>query len=102
MVLGALAILSGRTADIITLSVLGALLMYVLAMASLFRLRRLEPALERPFRTPLYPLLPALSLGVALLCLASVAFTAGSLTLVFLLLLTLGARLRVPTGKSKV
>ncbi|MDB4990164.1 MAG: ethanolamine:proton symporter, family, partial [Myxococcaceae bacterium] len=65
MLLGALAILSGRTADIITLSVLGALLMYVLALSSLFHLRRTEPRLKRPFLTPLYPFLPALSLAVA-------------------------------------
>jgi ethanolamine permease len=95
MLLGSLAILSGRTADIITLSVLGALLMYVLAMASLFRLRRLEPRLARPFRVPLYPWLPALSLAIALCCLGAVAWSARELGVAFLAMLALGAVLRV-------
>ena len=102
LLLGALAILSGRTADIITLSVLGALLMYVLALASLFRLRKREPSLSRPFRAPLYPLLPALALSLALLCLTSVAWTAGSLTLVFAALVLIGAQLRMRRADSSV
>jgi ethanolamine permease len=93
MVLGALVILSGRTADMITLSVLGALLMYVLAMASLFRLRQREPALMRPFRAPLYPYLPALALLLALLCLFAVAYSAWQLALAFVGLLLLGTGL---------
>lgn len=95
LLLGALAILSGRTADIITLSVFGALVMYVLAMASLFRLRATEPALPRPFRAPLYPLLPALSLAVAVLCLIAVAWTAPWAALVFASVLVLTRFLRV-------
>lgn len=34
-------------------------------MLSLFRLRRTEPDLERPFRAPLYPALPAVALTLA-------------------------------------
>jgi len=102
MALGGLAILSGRTADIITLSVLGALLMYVLAMATLFRLRTREPKLHRPFRAPLYPWLPGLSLVLAVLCLISVGWTSPRLTLVFIVLLAFGALLRVREGKASV
>lgn len=102
MALGGLAILSGRTADIITLSVLGALLMYVLAMATLFRLRASEPQLRRPFRAPLYPWLPGLALVLAGLCLISVGWTSPRLTLVFVVLLALGALLRVRGGKASV
>jgi ethanolamine permease len=93
LLLGALAILSGRTGDIITLSVLGALLMYVLAMASLFQLRRNEPALVRPFRVPLYPWLPALSFAIALCCLVAVAWSAGGLSVAFLVMLGFGLAL---------
>lgn len=50
------------TASIVTLSAMGALLMYSMAMAALFRLRAIEPDLARPFRAPLYPFLPALAL----------------------------------------
>jgi ethanolamine permease len=91
MLLGALAILSGRTGDIITLSVLGALLMYVLAMASLFQLRRTEPKLARPFRTPLYPWLPALSFFIAVVCFVAVVWSAGGLSVAFWVMLAAGA-----------
>jgi ethanolamine permease len=57
------------TASVVTLSALGALTMYVVAMASLFRLRRSEPELVRPFRAPAYPLAPAFALAMAALAL---------------------------------
>jgi ethanolamine permease len=46
------------TANIVTMSVFGAIVMYILSMASLFKLRRSEPQLARPFRAPAYPLFP--------------------------------------------
>ena len=48
------------TANIVTMAVFGAIMMYIVSMASLFKLRRSEPALARPYRAPLYPLLPAI------------------------------------------
>lgn len=95
MLVGSLAILSGRTADIITLSVLGALTMYAVSMAALFRLRATEPALSRPFRAPLYPLLPALSLACSVVCLLAVVYTARESAITFAGLLALGISLRV-------
>ena len=95
LLLGGVIILSGRTAEMITLSVMGALLMYVLALASLFRLRRSEPELVRPFRAPLYPYLPASALLLALLCLIAVAWSARGPLLVFVALLALGSLLRL-------
>ena len=95
LLLGSVAVLSGRTADLITLSVLGALLMYVLAMAALFRLRVREPGLSRPYRAPLYPWLPGFAFGAALVCLLAVAFSAPATALVFVTLLALASLLRV-------
>lgn len=95
LLVGGLAILSGRTADIITLSVFGALVMYVLAMAALFRLRKREPELARPFRAPLYPVLPAVSLSVAVVCLLAVAWTTPWTALSFAAVLALSLLLRV-------
>lgn len=46
--------------------VLGSWPFYVLSAIGLFRLRRLRPELTRPFRTPGYPLVPALFLTSAL------------------------------------
>ena len=53
------------TASLVILSAFGALTMYVASLASLFRLRRREPALPRPFRVPLYPFTPALAFVIA-------------------------------------
>jgi ethanolamine permease len=53
------------TANIVTMSALGALVMYIAAMLSLFKLRRSEPTLDRPFKTPLYPAFPIVALIIA-------------------------------------
>jgi ethanolamine permease len=62
------------TANIVTLSVFGAIVMYIVSMAALLRLRASEPGLERPFRAPLFPMLPILALGLAVLCLATMIY----------------------------
>ena len=56
------------TASIVTMAVFGALVMYGMSMASLFRLRRSEPDLPRPYRAPFYPLAPAIALALAAIC----------------------------------
>jgi ethanolamine permease len=71
MVIGILAILTGTTAEIITLSCFGALVLYVLSMTALFQLRRTEPELARPYRAPLYPWFAASALLLAVLCLVA-------------------------------
>uniref|UniRef100_A0A3L0WYD3 Ethanolamine permease n=1 Tax=Escherichia coli TaxID=562 RepID=A0A3L0WYD3_ECOLX len=71
------------TANIVTMAVFGAIVMYIISMAALFKLRRSEPALERPFRAPLYPFAPALALGLAVLCLIAMVYYNGLLALIF-------------------
>ena len=62
------------TANIVTMSVFGAIVMYILSMASLFKLRISEPRLERPFSAPLFPLFPAFALLAAVICLVTMAY----------------------------
>lgn len=62
------------TANIVTMSVFGALVMYIVSMASLFQLRQTEPGLARPFQAPLFPFSPAFALAAALVCLATMTF----------------------------
>ena len=57
-VIGVLSILFANTGKLITLSALGAVMLYVLSMQAVVNLRRLEPDLPRPFRVPCYPLFP--------------------------------------------
>ena len=62
------------TASIVTMSALGAIVMYITSLASLFRLRQREPGLERPFRTPAYPVFPAIALTLALVALVAIVW----------------------------
>jgi ethanolamine permease len=64
--IGIIALLTQRTAEIITLSVFGALTLYIISMISFFRLRKKEPALERPFKVPMYPLFPLAALAISI------------------------------------
>lgn len=56
----------------ITLSALGATVLYVVSMVSLLVLRRREPLLHRPYRAPLYPVFPAVALGLGGVCMVAV------------------------------
>lgn len=65
MVIGILILLTGKTAEIITIAVFGALTLYGFSMIALLQLRKKEPALSRPFKAPFYPLLPVVALVIA-------------------------------------
>jgi ethanolamine permease len=78
------------TANIVTVSALGALLMYILSMLALIRLREREPDLPRPFRAIGYPFMPAWTLLCASIALGSLAFYNRVVSLLFVGLLALG------------
>ena len=77
------------TANIVTMSVLGAIVMYLISMAALFKLRRSEPQLERTYRAPFYPVFPAIALLLGLVCLSAMIWFNGKLALLFLALMAL-------------
>ncbi|MEM7181331.1 MAG: ethanolamine permease [Spirochaetota bacterium] len=85
--IGAIAILSGRTDKLITLAAIGALVMYQISMISLFVLRKKEPDLKRPFRAPLYPYFPMAALVLSTICLLSIIISNPILSGVFFALL---------------
>jgi len=66
MLIGIGALLTGRTAEIITISVLGAITLYIISMITVIVLRIKEPGLQRPFRVPFYPAFPLIALTIAL------------------------------------
>jgi len=82
-VIGVIALVSGKTNELITLSALGAIVMYIASMLSLFRLRRREPDLVRPFRAPWYPLMPLIALVLSLLSLAVIVWFNAAIALIF-------------------
>lgn len=90
MVVGFAALLIGRTSEIITLSVFGALTLYILSMVSVFRLRAKEPKLARPFKTPLYPWTPAIALLLASVSLGSMIYYNPLLAGVYAVMLVAG------------
>jgi ethanolamine permease len=81
--LGVIALLSGATSELITLSALGAIAMYICSLLALFRLRRSEPDLERPFRAPLFPALPLVALALSFLSLGVIVYFNPGITALF-------------------
>lgn len=84
MLLGIIALFTNKTAEIITISVMGALTLYIFAMLSILKLRRSEPNLHRPFKTPWYPLTPILALVIASVSLAFIGFNNVKLLIIYL------------------
>jgi len=91
------------TASIVTMSALGAIVMYIISLLSLVRLRHREPQLVRPFRVPLYPLFPLIALTIAAVSLVAIVYYNPAVAALFAALGVLGAlvtrrRLRSGTG----
>lgn len=86
-VAGCVALITGTTNQVIILSVLGAVVMYIISLLSLFVLRRKEPTLERPFVAPFYPWFPALSLVLSVICLLAIVCYNLQLSILFFALL---------------
>ncbi len=82
MGIGIIALFTGKTADIIIMACFGALTLMIFGMWSVLKLRKTEPGLLRPFRTPFYPWFPLIALSFA--CIAMVAMIT-LYTIIFLL-----------------
>jgi len=79
------------TASIVTMSALGALVMYLTSLLSLIRLRRIERDLARPYHTPLYPIFPLVAIAIATVSLLAIAYNNVAITALFLGIVGLGA-----------
>lgn len=87
MGIGMLALFTGRTAEVITISVFGALTLYCISMLAVIALRKKEPELDRPFRIPYYPYFPIIAFTIALTALVAVAIYNLVLCLLYLLII---------------
>ncbi|SFW33845.1 ethanolamine permease [Sinomicrobium oceani] len=83
MLVGIVALITGKTGDIITIACFGALGLYIVSMISFFALRKKEPEMERPFRVPLYPLFPLTALVIAVIALIAMSYNYPVLALIF-------------------
>lgn len=97
-----IAIINGTTAQIIVLSVLGAVIMYMMSMLSLFMLRKKEPDLNRPFISPFYPVFPVIALILSAVCLFSIIWFNVSVSLIFFALLAVAIVVFMLMGKHKM
>lgn len=72
-IIGIAFVLTGATATIITISVFGAIALYIISMITVFMLRIKEPNLSRPFKVA-YPIVPAIALTIAVVFLIAVTY----------------------------
>ncbi|MFB0495396.1 ethanolamine permease [Mucilaginibacter sp. OAE612] len=91
-----------KTDQIIMLSVLGAVVMYIMSMLSLFILRKKEPRLNRPFLAPVYPVFPAIALVICVVCLFATIYFNPDMSLIFAGGLVIVLLIFIVMGKHKV
>ncbi len=87
MLIGVVALLTKKTSEIITISVFGALTLYIISMISLIRLRKKEPNLERPFKVPFYPAFPLIALVIASISFVAMSIYNANLALIYVLIM---------------
>ncbi len=97
-----IALFTGTAAEIVNISVMGAVLMYMLSMVSLFILRRKEAGLQRPFVAPFYPVFPAIALVISAITLFAMIYFYFVLSLYFFAGLLVILAVFVLMGKHKV
>ncbi|WP_461453064.1 ethanolamine permease [Mucilaginibacter sp.] len=101
-VVSMIALYFDNTAEnIVILSAMGAVFMYMMSMISLFILRKKEPGLERPFSSPFYPIFPAVALIISAVSLFAIIYYHFMVSLVFFALLAVITIVFVLMGKHK-
>ena len=89
------------TANIVTMAVFGAILMYIMSMLSLFKLRKTEPDMPRPFIAPFFPFMPAFALVAACICMVTMIYYNPLIFVLFLVFLALGYGYFMLTSKHR-
>jgi ethanolamine permease len=87
MLIGIIALFTNKTGEIITIAVIGALTIYIISMFTILKLRKTQPELNRPYKVPLYPILPIVALFLSILALCSIIYFNSLLFGIYLLLL---------------
>ncbi len=89
VVIGAISILSGKTGELITLSGIGAVAMYICCIISFFILRIKEPKLHRAFSVPCYPVIPLITLFLSVVAFLAMAYFNHIIFGIFILIIVL-------------
>lgn len=88
-IVGMLALLTGKTAEIITLSCFGALTLYTISMVSLFYLRKNHSHIKSSFRVPFFPITPFIAFLFAVIALFSLMIFHFEIGIIYLFILIL-------------
>lgn len=96
-----IALFTGTTDQVVILSVMGAVVMYIMSMISLFLLRVKEPNLNRPFASPFYPVFPAIASVILVITMVTIIYYNFNLSLVFFGGLAIAIMLFVLLGKHR-
>ena len=75
--------------------------MYIMSMVSLFILRKKEPAMQRPFKAPVYPLFPVIALVISAITLGAIIWYNLLLSLYFFCGMVIAIILFILSGKHK-
>lgn len=81
--IGIIALLTGKTGEIITIACFGALSLYILSMISVLILRKKFPDMERPFRVPFYPFTPIIALIISIIAFIAITIYNPLLALIY-------------------
>jgi ethanolamine permease len=98
---GVAALCAGRTDQLVILSVLGAVVMYICSLITLFVLRRREPNLARPYAVPFYPWCPLIALALSGLALGAIVYYNPRLSALFFGMLGLAVAVFVVARKAR-
>jgi ethanolamine permease len=100
MGIGIFALLTGKTAEIITIAVFGALFLYLFSMLAMVKLRKTEPDLPRPFKVPFYPLFPYTALTITAVAIMAMIVFNFYLFLLFFMIMSFSVLLFLRFKKS--
>jgi ethanolamine permease len=100
MGIGIFALLTGKTAEIITIAVFGALFLYLFSMLAMVKLRKTEPDLPRPFKVPFYPFFPYTALTITVVALMAMIVFNFYLFLLFFMIMSFSVLLFLRFKKS--
>ena len=96
---GMVSLFTGTTDKVIMLSVLGAVVMYIVSMMSLLKLR--GKGFTSSFRSPFYPWFPVIALVLSSVCLAAIVWYNATLSVLFFAAMLVLMALFVVSGKHK-
>jgi ethanolamine permease len=88
--IGIVALFTGKTGEIITIACFGALVLYIFALITFFKLRKDEPNLVRPYRAAFYPWAQGLALVIAVVALIAMLYIYVWLAAIYLALMAAG------------